>query len=390
MTTQLLACLGAASVLAAAVGTPLLPQAADNASCTAVTAATAEACLRLNHMQVLGTHNSYHLAPQPPVLALFGQRAAAYDYSHRPLTEQLSALGIRQVEIDVFADPEGGRYASPAGIALAGGGPDLDRPGPEMREPGFKVLHVQDLDYRSTCTTLAACLREIHTWSRANPRHVPVLVMLELKDSALPESRGSGYTVPLPFDHPRHRALDAAIRTVFDDAHLLTPDDVRGAHATLRDAIVRKGWPRLRDVRGKVLFAMDNTGAHRDAYLHGHPSLEGRAMFVSAEPGSPAGAFLKLNDAVGGEEARISALVRAGYIVRTRADTPGNEARTGDTSRRDHAFRSGAHFVSTDYPEPAPFRSAYVARLPGAEGLAARCNPVVAPRGCRDAWLEPQ
>jgi hypothetical protein len=66
------------------------------------------------------------------------------------------------------------------------------------------------------------------------------------------------------------------------------------------------------------------------------------------------------------------------------------DAPAGDTRRRDAAFATGAQFVSTDYPEPAPFASRYVARLPGAPTLTARCNPVTAPAGCRDDDLEPR
>src|SRR6187200_17719 len=88
---------------------PMLSPAPSPVSgdCAAITAATADDCLRLNHLQVLGTHNSYHLAPEPPILAFLGDRAPAYDYTHRPLTEQLSELGVRQFEIDVYADPVG-------------------------------------------------------------------------------------------------------------------------------------------------------------------------------------------------------------------------------------------------------------------------------------------
>ena len=193
---------------------------------------------------------------------------------------------------------------------------------------------------------------------------------------------------PLPIDRAALAALDAEIRSVFDEAHLLTPDDVRGGKATLRQAIGEYGWPRLREVRGTVLFAMDNTDSHKDLYLEGHPSLERRVLFVSAEPGSPASAFLKMNEARGEASARIRSRVAEGYIVRTRADEPGKEALTGDTTRREAAFASGAQFVSTDYPEPGP-AARYVARLPGASQLPARCNPVTAPPGCVDAWLEP-
>ena len=73
---------------------------------------------RLNQIQVIGTHNSYHIAPAPTVLGLIaagGRRnAEALDYTHRPLAEQFSQLGIRQIELDVFADPKGGLFASPS------------------------------------------------------------------------------------------------------------------------------------------------------------------------------------------------------------------------------------------------------------------------------------
>jgi Phosphoinositide phospholipase C, Ca2+-dependent len=82
--------------------------------------------------------------------------------------------------------------------------------------------------------------------------------------------------------------------------------------------------------------------------------------------------------------------VRNRYLIRTRADIPTDEARSGSTTRRDSAFRSGAQYVSTDYPAESPFGSGYLARLPGAENLAARCNPVNAPTGCRNEWLEPE
>jgi hypothetical protein len=72
--------------------------------------------------------------------------------------------------------------------------------------------------------------------------------------------------------------------------------------------------------------------------------------------------------------ARIADLLAAGYIVRTRADDSGVEARANDPSRANAALASGAQLVSTDYPVPAP--SGYVVSAPG---RPARCNPVNAP-----------
>jgi hypothetical protein len=145
----------------------------------------------------------------------------------------------------------------------------------------------------------------------------------------------------------------------------------------------------LRSARGKILFVLDNTDHHKASYLEGNPSLEGRVLFVSAEPGEPTAAFIKMNEALGPAEERIRQRVQEGFLIRTRSDIPTEEARSGDTKRRDAAFRSGAHYVSTDYPEPSPFGSGYIARLPGGERLTARCNPVNAPNGCRNEWLEP-
>src|SRR5689334_7812731 len=57
-----------------------------------VTAAAGEP--RLNQVQVIGTHNSYHIAPASAVLELIGstgrRRAEGLDYTHRPLAEQFS------------------------------------------------------------------------------------------------------------------------------------------------------------------------------------------------------------------------------------------------------------------------------------------------------------
>ncbi len=357
--------------------------------CSTITAGSLDACVRMNQIQTLGTHNSYHVVAEPAVLAVLGPRARNLEYTHRPLTEQLAQLGIRQFEIDVFADPEGGRHATPAAFRLARGA-TLEPVSEDMRIPGFKVLHVQDLDYRTRCATFMTCLTEIRDWSRANPTHVPVLVLVEVKDSPVDDPTGIGFVTPVAIGAPELHALDAEIRSVFDADHLLTPDDVRGRHATLNEAIVTDGWPRLGDVRGKVLFALDNTDAHRDAYLEGNRSLEGRVLFVTSPPGDPSAAFLKLNESMGDDEVNIRRQVQAGYLVRTRADVPTDEARSGNTTRRDAAFRSGAQYVSTDYPEESPFGSGYRAQLPEAETLAARCNPVNAPAGCRHAWLEPR
>ena len=353
--------------------------------CSTITALNTDDCIRLNQIQVLGTHNSYHIAPAPSMLAKLGSHARDIEYTHRSLTEQLSRLGIRQFELDVFADPEGGRFAKPAALRMVIG---LEPPTSALLKPGFKVLHTPDVDYRTTCATLTACLHEIRDWSHSNPRHLPIQIQIEAKDSIVKDPDNLGFVTPIPIGVAELRALDAEILSVFSKDEIITPDRVRGSRATLLEAIRSDGWPRLGAARGKILFALDNTDQHRIDYLDGNPSLERRVLFVSSASPEPSAAFIKLNDALGAEGELIDQAVKAGFLIRTRADIPTLEARNGTVTRRDRAFRSGAQYVSTDYPEVAPFGSGYIARIPGAERLSARCNPVNAPAGCRHEFLE--
>ena len=342
-----------------------------------VTVASGGDVPRLDQIQVIGSHNSYHIAPHPNVQGMLGPRgrvaAQALDYTHRPLAEQFTRLGVRQVELDVFADPEGGRYAAPTARKILKGfrreaGPDPDVDG-VMSRPGFKIFHIQDIDFLSTAPTLLVALRQVHDWSVAHPWHVPILVLVELKDDAVPGLP----TRPAPFGKTELDAVDAEIRSVFDARGILRPDDLRGPFDTLPEAIKARGWPSLDASRGKVLFALDNEGPVLNLYLEGHRALRGRAMFASVAPGQPAAAWMKRNDPIQDFEA-IRKLVKDGYLVRTRADADTAEARRDDPRRREMALASGAQFVSTDFPEPRPEISGYRVRIPG--GLVARSNPV--------------
>ncbi|MDP2282526.1 MAG: phosphatidylinositol-specific phospholipase C1-like protein [Pseudohongiella sp.] len=376
--------LASITVLSLALLIPL--QSTADTDCTDLTATNSELCLRLNHMQVLGTHNSYKRWPLPELIDLLDAHREGWardiSYEHKPLSEQLEDLNIRQFELDVFADPAGGLYADPAGGRLVVD-PAVAQNQTLMQQPGLKVLHSQDIDYRSTCVTLVLCLQEIRDWSLANPTHLPIMVMIEFKDGARPDWGPVEYVVPVIFDQALLLDADKEIWQVFDRSHVITPDDVRGDYATLEQAVLENGWPSLSASRGKILFAMDNTGRHREEYLAGAPVLENRALFVSAEPGHPAAAFIKMNDALA-DHARIREYVARNYLVRTRSDVPTDEARTGDTTRQTLALESGAQFISTDYVEPSPFGSGYQVVLPESNGVA-RCNPVSSPSRCESS-----
>ncbi len=383
------------TLVAAAEGAPRGPS--GSGACSGVAEATGSTrdrrpisanllrrCLRLNQVQVIGTHNSYR-GPIPPeilaaIRAAVGEELASeLEYSHVPLTEQLDRQEVRQIELDVFADPEGGLYAGRLGLDLVGLPNETP---PALEAPGFKVLHIQDLDFNSTCLTFVECLEEVEAWSAANRGHLPVAILVELKDAPIQ----APFVEPVAIGAPELDALDAEIRSVFSDEQLITPDDVRGSQPTLEAAVRAGGWPTLREAAGKVLFLMDNGGRYRDAYRATAPSLEGRVLFTNATPGDPDAAFVKVNESIGNVTA-IQQLVEQGYVVRTRADEPTVEARSGDTTRRDAALASGAQWVSTDYPVPgsSPF-SSYFAAIPG--GAPARCNPVNTGPRCQDELLE--
>jgi hypothetical protein len=344
--------------------------------------------LRLNDVQVLGSHNSYHVqADQKLFDALKSfdpSLAASIEYSHPPLDEQFDREGIRQIELDVFADPSGGLYAHHGGPPIVGESGDTDAVA--LSQPGFKVFHAQDVDFRSTCLTFVECLTTVRDWSHAHPGHMPVMIQVEAKTDKIPDPGNFGFVVPLPIGAPELDALDAEIRSVFAADDIITPDDVRGDHASLEEAIRSDGWPTLGASRGKVLFTLDNEDAIRDTYVAGHSALKGRILFTSSPQGTPEAAFLKLNDPVA-DEAKIRQAVLDGYVVRTRADADTVQARSGDTTMRDAALRSGAQWVSTDYPVPDPrFGTGYVVTIP--DGTPARCNPVRAPSPCTPGDIE--
>lgn len=345
--------------------------------------------LALNEIQVIGSHNSYHLPAVPEVAAGLEALVPALwetiSYEHRPLTEQLEDYGIRQFELDVFADPEGGLYSTPAALELLDVEP-AEVPG--LDERGFKVAHIADIDYNTTCLTLVSCLGEVESWSEANPQHVPLMIMLETKGDDLRDGAGDfGVdvdTLGVEFARPPEMTaelfddLEAEVLEVFDEDQIITPDDIRGDSETLEQAVLDEGWPSIGESRGKVMFSLVDTGESRDIYTEGAPALEGRLFFTSSEPGRPDAAFLRIDDSLEEPEALLDA-AEAGYLIRTRTDEPGIHAPNNDVTLHDDALASGAQYLSTDYYVPDP-ETGYVVQLPG--GVVARCNPVTAPADC--------
>jgi hypothetical protein len=345
--------------------------------------------IHLNQIQVIGSHNSYNLGFAPSEEKFASSQNPheyeALEYRHATLTAQLNG-GVRQLEIDIVQDPHGGRFAHPKIVALtkqAGLPPDADfDPNREMDKPGFKVIHIPDLNQRSSCLLFTDCLKEIRTWSKDHPEHVPLFLLIETKHGRTQSIPGS--VEAEPFTGETFDALDKEIRSVFADREMILPDKVRGNYQTLEAAVRAGHWPTLAESRGKVIFLMDQKNAG-PIYTAGHPVLQGRVLFTNSDPGKPDAAFVEENE---GSPQVIDQLVRQGYIVRARADESTIAARTNDSTRRDALLQSGAQMISTDYPLSEPSKwTGYSVGF--ANGLPARCNIVNAPAACKSSLLEP-
>ncbi|MFD0326136.1 phosphatidylinositol-specific phospholipase C1-like protein [Lysobacter gummosus] len=343
--------------------------------------------LHLNDLQAIGTHNSYKLAIPAEELAAHRARDAAgadsLDYAHEPLHQQLE-LGARVLELDVYYDPKGGRYAHPPGALRRGYGEAGPWPAPvaaQMAQPGFKVMHLADIDFRSQCMAFVQCLRQIRAWSQNHREHAPILILINAKDG----KSGPGAVAPLAFDGKAFDALDAEIRSVFAADELIVPDTVRGQAKTLREAVIAGGWPSIGQSRGKMVFALDEDARKVGLYRGARRSLEGRAMFVNGDENAADAAYLTLNDPIAQGE-RIARAVKAGFLVRTRADADTVEARHNDSRRREAAFASGAQYISTDYLKPDLRFSRYRVTFPRSEVV--RCNPLRAMERCGQRPIE--
>jgi hypothetical protein len=329
-----------------------------------------DANLRLDQIQVIGTAESYKQRPGSALMGLIrmgGKKGAeALDYGLPTLASQLDN-DVRALRFDVAYDPQGGAYKNPAGASMA---MDLlpDDYVKAMVKPGFKVIHVLDIDYRSSCLALTDCLRQVADWSTAHPRHLPIIISLKTNDAKTPMP---GATRPQACDEAALNALDDEIRAVFSPDQMITPDQVQGNHASLREAVLAHAWPKLGAARGKVIFVLDDSATKAKAYQGTRKALEGRAMFVTTDETSPLAAFVSIPDPLK-DKARIEQAASAGFMVFTRADEDTREARNNNSARLDAAFASGAQIVQTNFVSADPSIGSY--RVSLADNPAALCG----------------
>lgn len=315
--------------------------------------------IKLNDIQVIGSHNSYKIGIEKPLMEYLlnlNPATSSLEYEHISLSEQLN-LGLRGLELDVFHDPQGGHYSNPAGLEVvrsAGQEPLPFDPEGKLKQAGLKIFHVQDIDFRSHQLLFKEALAELLSWSNANPGHTPIIITMNTKDGIVPRTRD-----PLPFDADALASIDMEIRAVLPEEKLLTPDRVKGDYPNLQEAILTTGWPRLEEVSGRFLFVLDEGDARSDSYLTKFPDLKNAVLFLNKEEGHPQAAFRIINNPVKNFD-KIKELVAKGYLVRTRADSDTREARVNDYTKFEKAKASGAQIITTDYYIPSTlFESDY-------------------------------
>jgi len=268
--------------------------------------------LPINRIRLLATHNSSHKQADPLRLFLVERgesgEAVKLKYSHPSLYRQMD-LGIRSFEMDL-------RY----------------------RAGRFENTHVPLVDDRSGCPDFQLALQEIRLWSDRHPSHVPLIVLIEIKeDWTMLDPRLA------PWNGETLILLDETIESVLGD-RVLRPGEIRGSRESVRDGAVLDGWPLLGESRGKVLFALMADNPRDDLFTPAFMDRPERISFLMAGPDSLQTAFVKRDDPSADD---IGQLVEQGIIVRSRADAdldfgPGRKAA---------AVASGAQIVSTDFPD---------------------------------------
>lgn len=324
--------------------------------------AQVEDSIRLNEYRILASHNSYKKKPDPKVirfLSRFKKRLGddmdpnRMDYGHLPLSQQFTDYGIRGLELDVNYDPKGGRYKKRRLNFFIGGLKQRVKDS-VMGQPGYKMLHITDIDYETNYLTFKSALEEIYTWSKANPNHTPIFINIEPKSDSPGDYskflRFLGFKKALKIDSIAYAVLDKEIMSVFNISDMLTPAELQGRFVSIQERLSVEGWPFLKDCLGKVIFIID--GDRNGRYQSALEKGEKRPMFVYSEPNEPSTAFVKRNDPTNNENA-ISELTRQ-YIVRTRCDVETIQARNNDYSLFESAIRSQAQIISTDFYKADP------------------------------------
>jgi hypothetical protein len=307
----------------------------------------------MNQLRVLASHNSFKREPSPKSLKFLRRFSKQLgesndpkqlEYGHVSISRQCTEYHIRGLELDVYNDPKGGRYFKHRLNFFIRGQRIREKRFRPMKEPGFKVLHIPDVDYETNYLTLIDALDELNRWSITNPNHAPIFLNIEPKTSALGDEskilRKLGFKKAIPYTQEDLLLLDAAIKDHLST--LFTQQEFQKGYPSLRARVDSISWPVLGEVRGRI-FAIIDAGASL-----GYPSNGFAFTYGSVQDSNCI--FLIRNEPIAHQE-EITELTK-NFIVRTRADAGTIEAREQNFQRLRAALLSGAQIISTDYYRP--------------------------------------
>ncbi len=284
--------------------------------------------VKFNEVAYIATHNSYQLQGVQSMKTLYDDLEVVtfgllneqkpYFYSDT-LTEQFN-LGIRSIELDIETVVDGEKLS-------------------------FICSHNPLTDGTTTCYDFKLALEEIKMWSDANPNHLPVTIIIEPKNNAVNPDNIKKFT----FEHTDE--FDALLREVLGDT-LLTPAEMMGNHASLKEMREADDWLALDEVKGKVLFLLHEAGSTTEKYIAVDESIKTQAMFPMLrydDRDLSYASFLLVNEPRDIEKYADELIYEKNLVVRTRVDSFGNRSEND----RLVTMSSGAQILSTDYPPKA-------------------------------------
>lgn len=292
----------------------------------------------LHSFRVLATHNSYKQGLNPYSSFLLNYCIpfmGNYNYSFESLTSQLNN-GIRSFEIDITVyEVDGERI--------------------------YEVIHHPLVDAKTSIIDFQLGLREIALWSKNNPTHMPITVLLEIK----PEDRIAGTTDATVADIEQWSAM---MHEEFGGAYY-TSQDMLGTYADYSEFTKDDGYPSLESMRGKVMFLL-HEGALTRSYVNEielqnmeiFPMISGDSMDVDAE-------LRKITPfSISNYPSRTQLIASLtdthNLIVRTRLD----DYPTVRTSDFEDALSGNAQILTTDWP-PTSEKGFYIAYPKGAKTM---------------------
>ncbi len=273
---------------------------------------------KLTDVSFLASHNSYKQGISKPSAFFYYLCTLSNKFSYKwpTLTEQLN-LGIRSIELD--AEKVIGKDG----------------------KPYIECSHKYYFDNLSSSMDIVKGLEEIALWSKYNPDHLPITLMIEIKKKDISAA-------PCVTEVSDIMELCEKAKQIFGD-DLYTPKQMLGKHRDFTEMREANDYPTLESLRGKVLIYMHamHNGIFQPYYKQ-DPTFATLPFFPTyhvsdlKEYGKAALFVLCDNP----NSPNMSELLRQNYLVRTRADKYGYFR----SNKRDYTLQNKFHIIATDSP----------------------------------------